>query len=217
VATNSGSLNVRSGGGTSYLKIASLARGEVVISLSSSGGWTRVLFHGSKTGYVSSQYLKGGYPTVKLYVPTLKQMDTRWADKIVGDSGKTFAQIGCATTAIAMVESHRTGMTVYPDVMSERLRYTLSGSVYWPEHYSTVTDGRDYLGRVYSLLRQGKPVLFGATNGYGKQHWVVITGYSGGNQLTAADFLIQDPGSYNRTNLQQFMELYPNIYKYFYY
>lgn len=217
VATQSGSLNVRSGGGTSYPKIASLARGEVVISLSSSGSWTRVLYHGTKTGYVSSQYLKTGYPLVKLYVPNLKQMDSRWGEKILGESGKTFAQIGCATTAIAMVESHRTGITVYPDAMSERLRYTPSGSVYWPAHFTTVTDGRDYLSRVYSLLRQGKPVLFGATNAYGKQHWIVITGYSGGNHLIPAGFSIQDPGSSTRINLQQFLDQYPNFYKYFYY
>ena len=57
VKTNSGSLNVRSGAGTSFAKTGSLAKGETVILLSASGGWSRILYHGTKTGYVSSRYL----------------------------------------------------------------------------------------------------------------------------------------------------------------
>ena len=45
VATQSGSLNVRSGPGTSYEKAASLSKGETVLQLSSSNGWSRVLYH----------------------------------------------------------------------------------------------------------------------------------------------------------------------------
>ena len=51
------SLNVRSGPGTNYSRIGSLSSGEVVIRLSSANGWSRILYHGTKTGYVSSQYL----------------------------------------------------------------------------------------------------------------------------------------------------------------
>lgn len=217
VNTNSGSLNVRSGAGTGYAKVGSVAKGEVVVVLSTSNGWSRILYHGTKTGYVSAQYLSNGYPAIALWVRDMKQMDSRWADVTVGTSGKPMSQIGCATTAIAMVEAHRTGVTVYPDVMMTRLKYTPSGSVYWPEHYTTVTDVSHYLSSVYSLLQRGKPILFGATNRYGSQHWVVITGFTGGNNLTASAFTIRDPGSYSRTNLQQFLNEYPNIYKYFYY
>ena len=216
VNTSSGSLNVRTGPGTSYAKQGSLPKGEIVIELSASNGWSRILYHGTKTGYVSSQYLSSGNPAVSLWVPNLKQMDDRWADVMVSTSGKTMAQIGCATTAIAMLESHRQGRTIFPDEMAQNLRYTPSGSVYWPEHYTTVKDIGSYLTRIVSLLRQGKPVLFGAKNAYGKQHWVVITGFTGGN-ITAANLTIQDPGTYNRTNLQQFLEQYPTIYKFFYY
>lgn len=216
VNTSSGSLNVRTGPGTGYAKQASLYKGETVIELSSSGGWSRILYHGTKTGYVSSRYLALDDPAVSLWVPNLKQMDERWSDVVVGTSGKTIAQIGCATTAIAMVESHRQGRTIYPDEMMENLRYTPSGSVYWPEHYTTVTDTGNYVSQIISLLRQGKPVLFGAKNAYGKQHWVVITGYNGGGAM-AQNLSIQDPGTYSRTNLQQLLELYPIVYKYFYY
>ena len=217
VATQSGALNVRSGPGTSYPKTASLPKGRQVTVLSTSGGWSKILYHGTKTGYVSVQYLSGYYAPVSLWVPNLKQTDSRWASKEVAQSGKTFAQIGCATTAIAMVESHRRGYTLYPDVMAGELTYTPSGSVYWPGHYTTVTDGSQYLSTVYARLKQGKPVLLGVRNAAGSQHWVVVTGFTGGTALTPSRFTIQDPGTYNRTNLQQLLDLYPTFYKYFFY
>ena len=217
----SGSLNVRTGPGTTYSRVASLYNGETVLLLTSSGGWSRVLYHGTKTGYVSSQYLTGttsgsGTTAVSLSVPSFKQTDSRWANVTIGSSGKTIAQIGCATTAIAMLESYRTGTTIYPDAMAKKLTYTSSGSVYWPSHYTTVTSSADYLNKILSLLQQGKPVLFGARNSSGGQHWVVITGFTGGT-VTAANFTIQDPGSNSRTTLQQFLNAYPTFYKYFHY
>lgn len=217
VSTQSSSLNVRSGPGTSYSKVGSLAKGQTVIVLSTSSGWSRVLYHGSKTGYVSSQYLSEQYGAVSLWVPNYKQTDSRWADTLIGDSGKSIAQIGCATTAIAMIESHRTGSSLDPDAMASQLRYTSDGSVYWPSHYTTVTNDSGYLKSIYNLLKAGKPVLFGARNAYGKQHWVVITGFTGGSSLTASAFTINDPGSSYRTNLQQFLSEYPTFYKYFHY
>lgn len=218
VMTRSSSLNVRSGAGTSYAKVGSLAKGETVIVLGSVNGWSRILYHGTRTGYVSSQYLSSSaYSAVSLGVPSFKQTDSRWANKVIGSSGKTFAQIGCATTAIAMMESFRTGTTIYPDSMAGKLSYTASGSVYWPSHYITVTNGSGYLSAVYAQLKQGKPVLFGARNSYGKQHWVVITGFTGGDTLSPSAFTIHDPGSSSRTTLQQFLNTYPTFYKYFYY
>lgn len=217
VKTQSSNLNVRSGAGTSHSRVGSLARGETVLVLSSSGGWSRILFHGTKTGYVSAQYLSSWYGALKLSVPGFKQTDSRWAQVQVGESGKTMAQIGCATTAVAMMESFRTGSAIYPDAMSKQLRYTPTGSLYWPEHYTVVINNSGYLNGIYSLLQQGKPVLFGGRNSDGKQHWVVIYGYSGGAALTASGFLIHDPGSGSRTNLQQLLELFPIFYKYFSY
>ena len=217
VNVSSGSLNVRTGAGTGYQKIGSLYKGEAVVILSSSGDWSRILINGTGTGYVSSKYLSSYYAKISNTVPSLKQMDERWAEKTIGESEKTFSQIGCATTAIAMVESRRRGYTVYPDKMAEELRYTSTGSVYWPSDYVTVTQSDGYLERIYDLLIQGKVVLFGSRNSYWSQHWVVITGFSGGNTLTPSGFIIQDPGTYSRTNLQQFLDAYPNFYKYFYY
>ena len=217
VATQSGGLNIRSGAGTSYSKIGSLSRGEDVQVLSKTAGWSFILYHGNKTGYVSSSYLSAKYGAVSLDVPNFKQMDARWAEVKIGQSGKTMAQIGCATTAVAMMESKRTGTAIYPPDMSKSLTYTPSGSVYWPSHYRVVTDSAGYLTTIYDLLRQGKPVLLGCRDTYGKQHWVVVVGYSGGAKLTASGFIIRDPGSNNRSNLQQFLDIYPVFYKFFYY
>lgn len=210
-------LNVRSGPASSHSVTGYLHQGETVIALSTSGGWSKVLYHGTKTGYVSAQYLSSYYSALALWVPNLKQTDSRWASVTIGESGKTIAQIGCATTAIAMVESHRRGYTIYPDAMAQQLTYTPSGSVYWPSHYTTVTSASNYLSGIYARLKQGKPILFGARNAAGSQHWVVITGFTGGTSLTAANFTIQDPGTYSRTNLQQFLDAYPTFYKYFFY
>ena len=217
VKVSSGSLNVRSGAGTSFPKIGSVYKGDAVIILSASNGWSRVLYSGNKTGYVSSAYLSGKYPAVSMPVPDMKQMDKRWGEMTIGESGKTFSQIGCATTAIAMVESCRRGYTVYPPDMAAELRYTPSGSVYWPSDYKAVTESSGYLEKIYDQLRKGKVILFGSRNNYGSQHWVVITGYSGGSDLSPSGFTIRDPGTYSRTDLQQLLNIYPNFYKYFTY
>lgn len=218
VKLSSGSLNVRSGAGVSYSRISSLYNGEIVIVLSSSKGWSKILFNGTRVGYVSSVYLSTStLSAISLNVPDFKQTDSRWANVKIANSGKTIAQIGCATTAISMMESYRTSTTIYPDAMSKRLSYSSSGNVYWPSHFKVVTSSSNYLNGIYNQLKNGKPVLFGAKKSSGSQHWVVITGYTGGNTLSASNFTINDPGSNTRKTLQQLLNEYPIFYKYFYY
>ncbi|MCI8497359.1 MAG: SH3 domain-containing protein [Clostridiales bacterium] len=224
VKIQSGTLNVRTGAGISYTKVASLQKGETVITLSNSGGWSRILYHGTKTGYVNSQYLMSasqntgsGYSKLSLSIPSYQQTDSRWANYKIGNSDKTIAQIGCATTAIAMIESYRNNTTIYPDAMSRKLSYSSSGDLYWPSDYKVTTSSSGYLQAFYNTLKEGKPVLFGAKTSTGRQHWVVVTGYTGGDTLTAANFTINDPGSNSRVNLQQFINAYPVFYKYFVY
>lgn len=223
VNISSGTLNVRSGAGSDYSKIGSLNKNEQVLVLSVSGNWSYILYDGVKTGYVSSWYLSDKqiqsvkYPAVSLKVPSFKQTDSRWANVKLGSSGKTIAQIGCVTTGLAMMESYRTGTTIYPDAMSKRLNYTSTGSVYWPSGYSQVSSSSNYLTKIYEILKSGKPVLFGAKNKYGSQHWVVITGFKGGNTLSASNFTVNDPGSQNRATLQDLFNSHPNFYIYLYY
>ncbi len=220
VKINSGYLNVRSGAGTSYAKTDSLSKGAKVIVLSTENDWSKILYDGTKTGFVSAKYLSTSTPTfnsIELDVPDFKQTDKRWANVRIGNSGKTIAQIGCVTTSIAMMESYRTESIIYPDTMSKRLSYSSSGDVYWPTDYVPTYTKADYLEKIYKLLKEGKPVLIGAKTYSGGQHWVVITGYKGGQTPTEADFIINDPGSDTRTTLKQFFNAYPVFYKYFYY
>lgn len=219
VRTSSGNLNVRSGPGTSYSIVHKLPKEETVVILSQSNGWSRVLFDGVKTGYVSSQYLQtiGTTGTISLALPDFKQEDSRWANVLIGNSGKTIGRIGCTTTAIAMMESYRQGKTIYPDAMSKQLSYTSSGDLYWPSNYVQSTSSAGYLTRIYNLLKEGKPVLIGAKTSAGKQHWVVVKGFTGGDVQNAANYQINDPGSNSRTTLQQFLNVYPTFYKLVYY
>lgn len=226
VNTGGDILNVRSGPGTSYSRIDALPHGDIVLLRSTSNGWSRVVYHGTKLGYVSSQYLtsgsnsgstQAGYSAISLKVPSFKQTDSRWASYPIGTTGGTIGSIGCATTGIAMMESYRTGTAIYPPDMAKKLSYTAGGSVYWPSHYQVTTTDTDYLSKIYSALQQGKPVLLGSKTAGGRQHWVVITGFTGGSTLSPAQFTIHDPGSNSRTNLQQFMNSFPYFYKYFTY
>ncbi|MBQ7108681.1 MAG: SH3 domain-containing protein [Clostridia bacterium] len=222
VKLTSGTLNVRSGPSTSHSRLTGLKNNQTVIELSTQNGWSKILFSGTKTGFVSSKYLalaenSTTYSAVKLSVPSFKQYDSRWAKVKIGSSGKTIEQIGCATTAIAMMESFKNGSTIYPNEMAKKLSYTSSGNVYWPSHYTVVTTKTDYLKKIYLKLKEGKPVLLGAKNSYGSQHWVVITGFTGGAELVAEKFTINDPGSSTRTTLKSFLKSYPTFYKYFYY
>ena len=210
-----GHLNVRSGPGTGNGVIGWLQPGEYVVVLSTAGTWHRILYDGAKTGYASGNYLSAGYASVSLGVPSYKQTDSRWAAKGIGTSGGTIGSIGCPTTALAMTESYRTKTTIYPDKMADMLSYTAGGAVYWPTNYQAYAES-DYLKAAYGLLSSGIPVLLGARNASGGQHWCVITGFSGGS-LSAANFLINDPGSNARTTLQQLFAVYPYFYKLMHY
>ena len=117
VKTTSGNLNVRSSASTSGTILTTLKSGTKIPVISTTNGWSKILYNGNKTGYVSSAYLTTSttnntptsYKAIKLSgVPNFKQTDSRWGNVIIGSSGQSIAKIGCATTAIAMLESKRT-------------------------------------------------------------------------------------------------------------
>lgn len=224
VKTTSGRLRVRSSASGSATVKDYLSSGTQVTVLSTSGSFSRILYNGTKRGYVASTYLKtetvsadSSYKAIKLNVPSFKQTDSRWANVTLGSSGQTIARIGCATTAIAMLESYRTGTTIYPNAMAKKLSYTSGGAVYWPSHYTIITSSGGYLSKIYNLLKEGKPVLIGAKKSNGSQHYVVITGVKATSTLTTSAFYINDPGSNTRTTLNQFFAEYPNFYKMMHY
>jgi uncharacterized protein YgiM (DUF1202 family) len=193
--------------------------------ISTSNGWSKILYNGTKTGYVSSAYLVNNstsntttYKAISLSgVPNFKQTDSRWANVIIGNSGQSIAKIGCATTAIAMLESKRTNTTIYPHNMMKKLSYTSGGAVYWPSNYTQITSQSGYLAKIYNLLQEGKPVIVGAKKSNGGQHYVVVTGVKATNTLSTSSFYINDPGSSTRTTLNQFFSAYPNFYKMLHY
>ncbi len=217
-------LNIRSGPSTSYSVQTALKEGTVVVKMSTSGNFAQILYDGTKTGYASLSYLgttSGGstqaqtYPAIQLNVPSYKQTDSRWANVKVGSSGRTIADIGCVTTALAMMESYRTGTSITPDVMESKLQYTSGGAVYWPSNYAL--DGALSYDNIYAMLKSGKPVIVGAKTSSGSTHFVVVKGYTGGNTLTASGFVINDPGSNSRTTMAQFLSVYPTIFRTVYY
>ena len=225
VKTTSGNLNVRSSASTSGTILTRLPSGTKVPVISTSNGWSKILYNGTKTGYVSSAYLVNNstsntttYKAISLSgVPNFKQTDSRWANVIIGNSGQSISKIGCATTAIAMLESKRTGTTIYPHNMAKKLSYTSGGAVYWPSYYTQITSSSGYLKKIYDLLEDGKPVIVGAKKSNGGQHYVVVTGVKATNSLTTSAFYINDPGSNTRTTLNQFFSAYPYFYKMLHY
>lgn len=209
-------LNIRSGPSTLYGILSQFADRSSVKVLSSSGGWAKVLYGGSKVGYVSEEFLaystpSAGYSAVTLSVPRYAQNDSRWANVRLGNTHYTIGQIGCTTSAMAMVETSVRGYTVTPAAMAKELSYSSSGSLYWPSNYSAYTKS-DYLSVIYNQLKAGRPVMIGGFTPSGAQHWVVVYGFTGGD-LKAENFLIRDPGTSARTTLKDFQAKYSVFYK----
>lgn len=212
-------LNVRSSRSTSSSVLAQLYKSTYVGVISESNGWARIVFNGKKTGYVSSKYLSGSstsvkYPKVSLSVVSFKQYDSRWASLKLGNSSTIFKKSGCTTTALAMTESVRLKKTITPLEYSKKMKYTSTGALYWPTStYNVVTSSSSYLTKVYDRLKEGKPVVLGFKTKAGNQHYVTVTGYTGGASLVASGFLINDPGSSTRTKLSEIIASYPHFYK----
>ena len=222
VKTTSGSLRVRSAPSTSASILSYLPSGTLVTVHTADNDFAKIIYNGNKTGYVSTDYIikpqsfTGNYNAISLKVPDYKQTDSRWANVTLGSSGQSIGKIGCATTALAMTESYRTGTTIYPNAMAKKLSYTSGGAVYWPTNYTIITSSSGYLQKIYDSLKIGKPIIVGAKNSYGGQHYVVVTGVKSCDTLTPSAFYINDPGSNTRITLNQFFSAYPNFYKMLY-
>lgn len=220
VATQSGNLNVRAKASADSKIKTTLAKNTIVLRLSDSSGWSKVLYNGNKTGYVSTKYLSEtksteSYKKIALSVKSFKQTDSRWSEVKIGTQGDTIGSSGCTTTALAMTESFHQNKTITPKDMAKTLSYSASGMLYWPSNYTTeLVTSSNYLSKIYSVLNSGKPVILGMKKSNGSQHWVVITGHSkSASSLAAKNFTINDPGSNTRTLLSEFVSAYPNAYK----
>lgn len=150
--------------------------------------------------------------SIELNVPLYKQTDRRWKNVYIGN--KTIGQIGCTTTAIAMVYSYNKKTTVYPNSMKSKLKYS-NNDLIWSSIANVGLTSKAYncgvhqdmLSTIYSKLKSGRPVIIGATTSSGgSQHWVVITGYKGSTEsYSTAKFIVNDPGSQNSKTLAEFL------------
>ena len=158
---------------------------------------------------------------LELAVPDYLQKDPAWVNASLG--GETIGKYGCLVTAMAMLHSYTAG-TCTPVDMTAKLAFTKDGSLqkwdditalgYTVESYSTPVTA-EILDAIYQHLRDGKPVVLGSVGKW--QHYVVVTGYTGdGGELTAADFLIHDPGYPDRRVLADHLAAFGTLYKLIY-
>lgn len=238
VNTQQTGLNVRKGPGTQYGVEALLEKGTIFVLLTQENGWSRILYNGVKVGYVSSTYVapvtpqvqqpttppvtpkpNTQYGAVTLSVPSFKQIDSRWRNYRIGTQGGTIGTIGCTLTGISMMESYRTGTVITPDVQASKMSFTAGGALYWPSNYvkTSVSDRNSCMLQAYEMLKSGRPVLIGGKTYKGTNHWIVITGYTGGSgSLSPWNFTINDPGS-DKTNLGEYFNSCSWIHSLVYY
>ena len=157
-------------------------------------------------GYCFGDYItfqEPGDPKIQLNVPAYFQADPRWAANTIGDTKKTMEAIGCTTTCMAMAKTYLTQT-------EDMLWYNENGDMGWPKTYARTADEDHFMEIAFEQLHKDVPVLIGAERRNGSPHWVLITGYRGdASEFRPEDFVINDPLTTQRTNLQQFLDEYP--------
>ena len=164
----------------------------------------------------SNQYVN---VKINLSVPVYRQYDSRWGGVKIGT--KTIRQVGCLTTALAMLYSYDKGTRITPNKMIKKLSYS-NNDVYWSSltklgykvtnPYNRSADS-GILKKIYEQLAKGNAVIVGAKNGSG-QHWVIVVGYKGNrHNFAASDFAIIDPNNSGRTTLKQFFDYKRTVYR----
>lgn len=143
-------------------------------------------------------------------IPNYNQNDIKWKYIYLGNSRSTIGTSGCVVTCLAEAKGYLTQTTITPDTIVN-LSSFIDGAIIWPAGcYSYY--GADYLSQIYKELKTGHPVLVGSKTASGRQHWVLVTGFTGGNSLDTSNFLINDPsGRYD--TLQEYLGYYTNFYK----
>lgn len=219
VSTELTGLNVRSEPSLISEIITSIAKGKFVELISYDDGWWYVEYEKGKYGYCADTYITelnstlkfeydGYYAPVELDVVSYKQYDSKWGKLTIGNSGQNIYTIGCALTCVAMVESYRTDEDITPKDIVNTFSFTNGGALYWTDDYN-LNWTENYLEIIYCELLQGKPVILEGKTLNNITHWIVITGFIGGDELTADKFIINDPGSSKRTLLSDFFDTYP--------
>lgn len=161
VNTNSGSLTVRSGPGTSYAALTSLPKGSAVTILSEENGWYKVNY-GSGEGYVLGTYIKiqeDGGGTV-----TDPNVDEAYVAQLVGQGfPQSYAvplaslhakhpdwvfqpvNTGLDWNTVIEKESVLT-INMVPKSSNDSWKSTASGAYNWSTNTWTVLDGSSWVG-----------------------------------------------------------------------
>lgn len=225
---SSNGINVRNGAGTGYSRAGAAKNGITfeVSAIDGSWGYTSSIqcTTGWKSGWVNLDYCTAVSGSIMLPsysnngsayldVPMYLQGDKRWRSVKLGDTKYTIWGYGCTVTGLAMMYSYNNNCTIYPNEIIQYLKFNQYGAVYWSGIYNLGFTRKSYTGSIsqncmriiYNQLADGRPVMIGATNSKGDEHWVVITGYSGDtNSFDPAYFSINDPAG-NHTTLKQFL------------
>lgn len=192
-----------------FSKIYGVKTTQKTITVSADGEYVFQVAAVNATSWKFSKpvYVSVGLQTKWLHgIPVYKQTDSRWSGVMI--STKNIGQVGCLVTSMAMCESYRAQKEITPKEMRDRLSFT-GNEMYWPSDYKTLANSLD-LNKIYSTVKEGKPVIVGAQKPNGGWHWVIVTGYQNANpkKLDASMFSINDPNSTSRTNLAHFLKVY---------
>lgn len=229
IRTNGSNLYVRNSPEYTNNKIGLVANGvEVKVTGNPVNGFYKIsgtLTNGkSASGYACADYITftkpnnvGGYTSTTgggktLNVISYKQYN--YPNDYVGNSTKSIKSVGCFVTSMAMVHSYNTGTTYTPVTIQKKLSFT--GASFY---HSSVTNlgytmkknsdksssyNIEMLKAVYNSIQNGRPAIVCVSTSGGSTHYVAVTGYDGNpSNLTAYNFIINDPGSSKNTRLSQ--------------
>jgi len=114
VNLSSGSLNVRAGEGTNYVKVGSIANGASVTVVSNDGDWLHIQANGID-GYVASQYVKIGASAAATASSSGTSYGTRYVGGQVGTlnvrsgPGTNYSKIGSLTSLTPVTVVDKSG------------------------------------------------------------------------------------------------------------
>ena len=133
------------------------------------------------------------------------QCQNQYKSIMLGNSSYSLARSGCLTCNIALIMTYHGIPTNPVSLARNKNLYTGSGNLIWgnlpDQWYQVFVSGQYALQKCYDLLDQGyMPAV--CLQRPGGMHWVVISGYEGGDTLTADKFMIFDSGSSKTKNLQ---------------
>ncbi|ORX43661.1 hypothetical protein BCR36DRAFT_586598 [Piromyces finnis] len=157
----------------------------------------------------------GSSGSITINSTRIAQCDSKWGSFYYDNcSGCTICNWGCLICSLTEAYNQINGKSETPQTMCNNKKITfvnegdVDGATYSRLGFTKYSNPS--LSTVYNSLKKGYVVPFGSSKP-GNQHWVVVYGFNGDpNNLKYSDFLIHDPGSSNRSNLQHLLNDYYN-------